>query len=114
MPDRCSPGRITRSGRLRRALAFLHPEDSIRKGLIILRIGSIQSILIKNGRVGQLLSHQFDFLFLLVFLCLLADFEEVRVEHLVRVKRLRVRIVLLIVCLVHPLKLIVSLGNSRN
>ena len=95
---------------------FLHPEDAVGEGLICgassgstgaARPGTLR---VKDHRVGQLVAHLLDLFLLLLLLGLLGDLEEVRVENLVRVQRVRVRVVLLVIGLVHALELVVALG----
>ena len=95
---------------------LLHPEDAVGEGLIrgassgstgAARPGTLR---VKDHRVGQLVAHLLDLFLLLLLLGLLGDLEEVRVEDLVRVQRVRVRVVLLVIGLVHALELVVALG----
>lgn len=97
-------------------LAFLHPKNAAVEGVFGLGIDGAASSLVKNDWVCLLLTHLFNFLFLLVFFCLLADLKEVWVEDLMWVQGVRVRIVLFVVRLVHALQFVVSFGypSDRN
>lgn len=92
----------------------MHPLRSVGEGLVNLLVGSVLPVLVENDWVCKMLAHLFDLFLPLIFLGLLADFEEVRVEDLVRVERVRVRIILLVVSLVHALQLVVALGDARD
>ena len=93
----------------RHLLALLHALDAIVESFLGLAVGRP-----KDHRVSHLLSHLLHLLFLLLFLCLLTHLEEVRVEDLVWVQRVRIRIVLFVVGLVHAFELVVALGDARD
>ena len=78
-----------------RRLPILHALDSVRKRFVGLAIH--QTLLLEDYWVSLLCLHCFNLILVLVLLGLLAHLEEVRVEDLVRVQRVRVWVVLLVV-----------------
>jgi len=91
-------------------LALLHAENSVVEGVLC----GAALLLIENDGVGELLPHLFHFLLPLLLFGLLRHLEEVRVENLVRVQSVRVRVVFFVVRLVHLLQLVVPLGYARD
>ena len=96
-------------------LAFLHPENAIVEGVFSLGVdGAATTLLVEDDWVCLLLTHLFDFFFLLVFFSLLTHLKEVRVENLVWMQGVRIRVILLVVGLIHALKFVVSFGYPSN
>ena len=104
----CLLGSLLR-GLLRSLL--LHAKDAVVKGLLS---GVARLLRLKKNRVGKLAAHLLNFFLLLILLRLLRHLEEMRVENLVRVECVRVRVVLFVVGLINSLQLVITLRNARD